>query len=78
MKKLYDLFYIFIITSVCGYFIELIWTIDRNIFYRDEKSREAYYFEDFLNTLSIHKTESNYEMIRRRFINAINNTKENK
>ena len=26
MKKLYDLFYIFIITSVCGYFIELIWT----------------------------------------------------
>lgn len=52
--------------------------IDRNIFYRDEKSREAYYFEDFLNTLSIHKTESNYEMIRRRFINAINNTKENK
>ena len=26
MKKLYDLFYIFVITSVCGYFIELIWT----------------------------------------------------
>ena len=26
MKKLYDLFHIFIITSVCGYFIELIWT----------------------------------------------------
>ena len=26
MKNLYDLFYIFIITSVCGYFIELIWT----------------------------------------------------
>ena len=33
MKKLYDLFYIFIITSICGYFIELIWTyFTRGIF----------------------------------------------
>lgn len=27
MKKLYKLLYIFIITSICGYFIELIWTL---------------------------------------------------
>ena len=27
MKKLYKLLYIFIIASVCGYFIELIWTL---------------------------------------------------
>ena len=27
MKKLYKLFYIFIITSVCGYLIELVWTL---------------------------------------------------
>ena len=26
MKKLYKLLYIFIISSICGYFIELIWT----------------------------------------------------
>ena len=51
---------------------------DKNIGLKREKSREDYYFEDFLNVLSIHKTESNDEMIRRRFINAINNTKENK
>lgn len=38
----------------------------------EENSREYYYFQDFLNVLSIHKTKSNYEMIRRRFINAIN------
>lgn len=40
----------------------------------EENSREYYYFQDFLNVLSIHKMESNYEMIRRRFINAINRT----
>ncbi len=27
MKKLYNLFYIFIITSICGYIIEFIWTL---------------------------------------------------
>ena len=27
MKKLYKLFYIFIISSICGYFIELIWSL---------------------------------------------------
>ena len=27
MKKSYKLFYIFIITSICGYFIEFIWTL---------------------------------------------------
>ena len=26
MKKLYKLLYIFIITSICGYFVELVWT----------------------------------------------------
>ena len=29
MKKLYKLLYIFVISSVCGYFIELIWTLAR-------------------------------------------------
>lgn len=29
MKKLYKLLYIFVISSVCGYFIELIWTLPR-------------------------------------------------
>ena len=33
MKKFYKLFYIFVISSVCGYFIELIWTfVTRGIF----------------------------------------------
>ncbi len=33
MKKLYNLLYIFIITSICGYFIELIWSfITKGIF----------------------------------------------
>ena len=27
MKKLYKLMYIFIITSICGYFIEMIWSL---------------------------------------------------
>ena len=27
MKKLYNLLYIFIISSICGYFIELIWSL---------------------------------------------------
>ena len=27
MKKFYNLFYIFVIASICGYFIELIWTL---------------------------------------------------
>ena len=27
MQKSYKLFYIFIITSICGYFIEFIWTL---------------------------------------------------
>ena len=27
MKKIYKLFYIFIISSICGYFIELIWSL---------------------------------------------------
>lgn len=27
MKKLYKLLYIFIITSICGYFVELIWSL---------------------------------------------------
>lgn len=27
MKKLYKLLYIFIITSICGYFIELVWSL---------------------------------------------------
>ena len=33
MKKLYKLLYIFIIASICGYFIELIWTfVTKGIF----------------------------------------------
>ena len=28
MKKLYKLLYVFVITSICGYFIEFIWTFD--------------------------------------------------
>ena len=33
MKKLYKLLYIFIITSICGYFVELIWTfVTKGIF----------------------------------------------
>ena len=47
---------------------------DSSNFKFEENSREYYYFQDFLNVLSIHKMESNYEMIRRRFINAINRT----
>ena len=27
MKKLYKLLYIFIITSICGYFVELVWSL---------------------------------------------------
>ena len=27
MKKLYKLLYVFVITSICGYFIEFIWTL---------------------------------------------------
>ena len=50
---------------------------DSSNFKFEENSREYYYFQDFLNVLSIHKMESNYEMIRRKFINAINMTKDN-
>ena len=33
MKKLYKLLYIFIITSICGYFVELVWSfITKGIF----------------------------------------------
>ncbi len=33
MKKIYELLYIFIITSICGYFIELVWSfITKGIF----------------------------------------------
>ena len=33
MKKLYKLFYIFIITSICGYFVELVWSfVTKGIF----------------------------------------------
>lgn len=33
MKKLYKLLYIFIITSICGYFVELIWSfVTKGIF----------------------------------------------
>ena len=30
--------------------------------------------EEQINKIAIHKTKSNYEMLRRRFINAINST----